>query len=206
MEDYKFIIELIKKGSTVLDLGCGNGDLLLTLIEKKAIQGQGIEIKEDAIYSCVAKGLNVFQDDLDNGLIDYLDGSFDYVIMNQTLQEVRNPHIVLNEALRVGKYVIVGFPNFAYWRARFQLFFCGRAPITTSLPNKWYDTPNLHFLSIVDFRDYCYSNKIKIEKIFYIPNNIFTKLRPNFFAHSAIMLISSERNDQRYTNHKSDND
>ncbi|HIJ59352.1 MAG TPA: methionine biosynthesis protein MetW [Nitrospirae bacterium] len=191
-DDYKIIVEIIKEGSSVLDLGCGNGDLLSVLIEKKGIKGQGIEIDEGAIYSCVAKGLNVFHDDLDNGLIDYSDLSFDYIIINQTLQELRNPHVVLKEALRVGIHAIVGFPNFAYWRARFQLFFLGKAPVTPSLPHKWYDTPNLHFLSISDFTDYCSENGIKIKKVYFFPSNLLTTLRPNIFALSAIFLISNK--------------
>ncbi|MCX8070765.1 MAG: methionine biosynthesis protein MetW [Thermodesulfovibrionales bacterium] len=191
-EEYDLIINLVDKGASVLDLGCGNGELLLALIREKGVKGQGIEIDENAIYSCVSKGLNVFQDDLDNGLIDYYDSSFDYVIMNQTLQELINPHLVLKEALRVGKYVIVSFPNFAYYKGRFQLFFCGRAPVTNSLPNQWYDTPNLHFLSITDFIDYCKDNTIQILESFYLPKTTITRLRPNFFAYLAIMLITKK--------------
>lgn len=189
-EEHSIILNLVSEKSTVLDLGCGKGELLSLLIKQKNIKGQGIEIDEQAIYACVAEGLSVFHDDLDNGLLDYQDNSFDYVIMNQTLQEVRHPDTVLKEALRVGKKVIVGFPNFAYWKARFQLFITGRVPVTASLPHKWYNTPNLHFLSIADFTDYCKERGINILDKKFLPANIFTRLLPNLFAQTAIITIS----------------
>ena len=188
--EYKIIEAMIVPNSTVLDLGCGEGDLLYMLERQKGIKGQGVEIDETAIYSCVAKGLNVFHDDLDNGLVDYTDKSFDYVIMNQTMQEVIDPHKVISEALRVGKRVIVGFPNFAYWKARFQLFFCGRAPVTPSLPHQWFDTPNLHFLSLADFRDYCKNQGITILQSAYLPDHFLVNLLPNLLAESAILMIT----------------
>lgn len=190
-KEHEKILQMIEENTTVLDLGCGEGDLLELLTSKKGIKGQGVEIDENAIYSCVAKGLDVFQEDLDNGLVDYEDNSFDYVIINQTLQEVIEPHKVLKEAMRVGRRVIVGFPNFAHWRARFQLFFRGRAPVTPALPFQWYNTPNLHFLSIADFVDYCKEQKIKIINSDYLPDNLITKLRPNLFAETAIFMIKS---------------
>lgn len=189
-EEHSIILNLVSEKSTVLDLGCGKGELLSLLIKQKNIKGQGIEIDEQAIYACVAEGLSVFHDDLDNGLLDYQDNSFDYVIMNQTLQEVRHPDTVLKEALRVGKKVIVGFPNFAYWKARFQLFITGRVPVTASLPHKWYNTPNLHFLSIADFTDYCKERGINILDKQFLPDNIFTRLLPNLLAQTAIITIS----------------
>ncbi len=188
--EYRIIAEMIEDGSTVLDLGCGEGDLLYMLEKEKGVRGQGVEINEEAIYSCVAKGLNVFHDDLDNGLVDYTDKSFDYVIMNQTMQEVIDPHKVITEALRVGKKVIVGFPNFAYWKARFQLFFCGRAPVTPSLPHQWFNTPNLHFLSLADFRDYCKNHDITIIQSAYLPDHFLVKIFPNLLAESAILMIT----------------
>lgn len=190
-KEHEKILQMIEENTTVLDLGCGEGYLLELLTSKKGIKGQGVEIDENAIYSCVAKGLDVFQEDLDNGLVDYEDNSFDYVIINQTLQEVIEPHKVLKEAMRVGRRVIVGFPNFAHWRARFQLFFRGRAPVTPALPFQWYNTPNLHFLSIADFVDYCKEQKIKIINSDYLPDNLITKLRPNLFAETAIFMIKS---------------
>ncbi len=127
--------------------------------------------------------------DIDSGLADYKDKSFDYVILNQSLQQVRNLEKVLNDALRVGKKVIVGFPNFAYYKARFQMFFKGRAPVTLALPYEWYNTPNLHFLSILDFKEYCKTKGIKIEKAYYIGKKRLVRILPNFFAQVGIFLI-----------------
>ena len=150
--EHQIIMDWIENNASVLDLGCGDGVLLLRLIEEKQVRAQGIVISAQAIHRCVAKGLSVFQEDIDTGLSDYADKSFDYVILNQTFQQVRKPDFILEEALRVGKKTIVGFPNFLNISARFQLFFVGKVPVTPSLPYAWYDTPNLHFLSIADFK------------------------------------------------------
>ena len=149
--EYRTIVEWIGDGSSVLDLGCGDGELLSLLIRTKHVRAQGIEIDEQAIYQCVAKGVSVFHEDIDKGLPEYGDNSFDYVILNQSFQQVKKPDVVLKEALRVGREAIVGFPNFVHYSARLQIFFRGRTPVTPSLPYKWHDTPNFHFLSISDF-------------------------------------------------------
>jgi methionine biosynthesis protein MetW len=190
--DHRVIVDLIPVGVSVLDLGCGNGDLLYMLIKEKQVKGQGIEIDEQAIYKCVAKGLNVFHDDIDAGMSDYEDGSFDYVIFNQSLQQVQHLETVLMDALRVGKKVIVGFPNFAYYRSRFQLFFLGKAPVTPSLPYLWYDSPNLHFLSISDFTDYCWTKNLTIERSMYLGKTKPITILPNIFANLGIFLISKQ--------------
>ena len=153
--DFKNLSDWITPDASVLDLGCGDGELLAYLTKTKQIHAQGIELNEHAIIRCVTEGLNVYQQDIDTGLSEYADKSFDYVILNQTLQQVKKPDFVLQEALRVGKKVIVGIPNFAYYKARASIFFRGRVPVTPRLPYQWYDTPNLHFLSLNDFRDYC---------------------------------------------------
>jgi len=189
--EYRAIIEWILQGSSVLDLGCGNGELLSLLVREKSVRGQGIEINEQAIYQCVAKGLSVFHEDIDNGLSDYADQSFDYVILNQSFQQVKNPDIVLKEALRVGREAIVGFPNFAHYLARLRMFFRGKAPITPSLPYEWHDTPNLHFLSISDFIEYCHKKNVKIRKSFFIGKNRRAMIFPNLFALTGIFLISN---------------
>ena len=150
--EHKIILNWISKEASVLDLGCGDGELLALLINEKQVHAQGIELSETAIQRCVAQGLSVFQQDIDTGLSEYADNSFDYVILNQTLQQVKKPDFALKEALRVGKKVIVGFPNFVQASARFQIFFKGRVPVTKALPYEWYDTPNLHFLGIADFK------------------------------------------------------
>ena len=189
---HRIILGLVKPNSSVLDLGCGAGELLYILIKEKGIRGQGIEIDEQAIYKCVAKGLNVFHGDIDIGLSEYKDKSFDYVVLNQSFQQVRHVDIVLKDALRVGKKVIVGFPNFAYYKSRAQIFFQGKTPVTSSLPYQWYKTPNLHFLSISDFKGYCRVKDIKIEKSFYIGGKRQVSAFQNLLAQSGIFLISKK--------------
>jgi methionine biosynthesis protein MetW len=188
--DHKIISKLVAPRSSVLDLGCGNGELLYLLIRERGVRGQGIEIDEQAIYRCVAKGLNVIHGDIDIGLSEYLDQSFDFVILNQTLQQVRHLKTVLDDSLRVGKKVIVGFPNFAFYKARIQLFFHGRTPVTPSLPFSWYETPNLHFLSISDFLRYCAEMGITIKNREFFGGRGTVKFLPNIFAESGIFLIS----------------
>jgi methionine biosynthesis protein MetW len=190
--EYPAIVRLIQSGASVLDLGCGDGGLLFLLKKEKNIsRAQGIEIDEDAIYKCVARGLSVFHGDIDSGLAEYSDKSFDYVILNQTFQQVKKPDEVLHEALRVGKEVIVGFPNFAHISARYQLGVLGRAPVTGSLPYEWYNTPNIHLLSIGDFINYCHKRKIKIKKAFYFGKKKQIKLFPNVFGLVGLFLIAN---------------
>ena len=189
--EYKVFLDWIKAGASVLDLGCGDGELLSLLVKEKKIKAQGIEIDEQAIYRCVARGLSVFHQDIDNGLSEYADKSFDYVILNQSFQQVKKPDIVLTEALRVSDKVIIGFPNFAHLRARIRLCFNGRAPMTSSLPYEWHDTPNTYFLSILDFVDYCRHRKITVEKSQYIGSSRSVRILPNLFALIGIFMLSS---------------
>ena len=191
--EYKIIIDWIKPSSTVLDLGCGEGDLISQLIKEKQVRAQGIEIDEKAILECVSKGLSVFQQDIDTGLSEYQDKSFDSVILSQTLQQVKKPDFVLKEALRVGKQTIVSFPNFVYYPVRFQIFFRGKVPVTPSLPHEWYETPNLHFLGISDFIDYCYKRNIIINDQINLQRNKRIKYFPNFFAQIGMFRISCEK-------------
>jgi methionine biosynthesis protein MetW len=194
--EYRAILKWIRQGSSVLDLGCGDGALLDLLVRERSVRGQGIEIDEQAIYRCVAKGLSVFHEDIDHGLSDYADRSFDYVILNQSFQQVKSPDLVLKEALRVGGEVIAGFPNFAHYQARLQIFFQGKTPVTPSLPYEWHDTPNLHFLSISDFVEYCRQRNIKLEKAAFVGKKRRIKIFPNLFALTGIFLISNrEAND-----------
>ena len=189
--EYKAILKWIHQGASVLDLGCGDGELLALLVREKKVRAQGIEIDEQAIYQCVAKGLSVFHEDIDNGLSGYGDKTFDYVILNQSLQQVKKPDVVVKEALRVGREIIIGFPNFAHYSARLQIFFKGKTPITPSLPYEWHDTPNFHFLSISDFIEYCHRRNIEIEKSFFIGKHRMVRILPNLFALIGIFLVSN---------------
>ena len=190
--EHSIISEWIEGHSSVLDLGCGDGELLSILIQEKQVHAQGIEIDEQAIHKCVAKGLSVFQQDIDTGLSEYRDKFFDYVMLSQSLQQVKNPDIVLKEALRVGKKIIVSFPNFAHYTARFQIFFEGRVPVTRALPYEWHDTPNSHFLSISDFIEYCHERSIEIEDSVFIGKNKKVRVLPNLFAEIGIFLLQSK--------------
>ncbi len=187
--EYKIILEMVEPGSSVLDLGCGGGELMSLLVKERNARIQGIEIDEQAIYECVGRGLSVFHGDIDTGLTEYPDKSFDCVILNQSFQQVRKPDSVLNESLRVGREVIVGFPNFAYYPARFHLGIRGKAPVTSSLPYQWYDTPNTHFFSISDFTLYCRKRNIKIKKSAFLAGSRLIRIMPNLFADLSIFLI-----------------
>jgi len=188
--DHRIILEWVTTNASVLDLGCGSGDLLYLLIKNKKAHGHGIEINVEEVYKCVAKGLNILHGNLENGLEDYKDKSFDYVVLNQSLQQILRVGPVLQDALRVGKKVIVGFPNFAYYRSRLQILFGGKTPVNTALPYQWYETPNLHFLSILDFVAYCSKKKITIERKVFLGKEQQVQLFPNVFAQTGIFLVS----------------
>lgn len=190
--EHETIVDWVDQSSSILDLGCGNGKLMSLLVKQKGVKAQGIEIDEEKIYKCVEFGLNVIQQDIDTGLSEFEDKSFDYVILAQTLPQVKRPDFVLKEALRVGKNVIISFPNFVYYPVRFQIFFRGKVPITASLPHEWYKTPNLHFLGISDFFEYCSENEIKIKDSVFLRKDKKVKFFPNLFAEKGIFVISNE--------------
>lgn len=185
----RIIADWTPEGSSVLDLGCGEGELMVFLAETRSARVQGIEIDPKAFRDCVAKGLSVFQEDIDDGLAVFPDGSFDLVILEQSLQVVKKPDFVLREALRVARSAIVAFPNFAHYSVRFQIL-GGKVPVTPSLPYEWYETPNLHFLSIADFREYCARRGFRIDASASTSGEKRVRFLPNLFAQLGIFKIS----------------
>lgn len=184
----------IKPEERVLDLGCGDGTLLRQLIDDKSVQGYGIEINSDAIAQCVAGGINVMEQNLDQGLSNFTDHSFDTVVMTQTLQAVHYPHLILDEMLRIGKVGIVVFPNFGYWRCRYYLATRGQMPVSKFLPYQWYDTPNIHFCTVMDFENLCRENGINIMNRRFLnsqgASTPSARWWPNLFGFTAIYRIS----------------
>ncbi len=160
--DLAFITDWIEPGSRVLDLGCGDGTLLRHLRDTRRVTGYGIEIDSLNVAGCIRKGINVIQSDLDAGLSDFDADSFDYVVMTQTLQAMNYPDKLVEEILRVGRQGVVTFPNFGHWRCRLQLTLGGYMPVTAALPNRWYDTPNIHLCTIKDFENLCMKKDIEI--------------------------------------------
>ena len=161
--DHLLVAEMIDPRSRVLDVGCGDGELL-KLLESRGVDGRGIELSREGVNECVAKGLAVIQGDADTDLADYPDDAFDYVILSQTLQATRQPRVVLEHMLRIGRRAIVSFPNFGHWRIRMQVMFRGRMPRTDNLPYLWYDSPNIHFCTIKDFVVLCDVTGAKMER------------------------------------------
>jgi methionine biosynthesis protein MetW len=188
--DHRIIFSVVDQGSRVLDLGCGEGDLLYLLVRDKQVIAQGIEKDDRAIQECVKKGLSVFQDDIESGLREYPDHSFDFVILNQSMEEVKNVDRLIQDALRIGDKVIIGFPNFAYVKSRWMMFFRGRAPVTKSLPFSWFDTPNVRFLSILDFREFCHEKDIRIITAHYLGEKGTINLFPNLMALNGIFVLT----------------
>lgn len=187
----EIIASWIKPGSKVLELGCGNGVLLDKVKAERGAIVYGIEVDDIDISECIRKGLDVLHEPADEALADYGDDAFDYVIFNDSLQRVVNkPDTVLKEALRIGRQVIVTVPNFAHIRARSQIFWRGRTPITASLPYEWYDTPNLHFLSLADLRDYLKKRDIILVDESFTSGNRLIKFLPNLRALTGVFLIS----------------
>jgi homoserine O-acetyltransferase len=192
--DYDLIESLIQPNSTVLDVGCGDGQLLANLVGDKNVRGEGIEIEQELVLDCVCRGLPVIQQDVEQGLGYYGDKSFDYVILSQTVQTVKNPRKVFAELLRMGRKVIVSFPNFAHWRCRIQMALLGKAPVSELLPFEWYDSPNIHFLSLKDFERFCGILGVRIEKRIPLGKKGVSKagFAPNLFAEQVVYVTSKE--------------
>ncbi|HUW74623.1 MAG TPA: methionine biosynthesis protein MetW [Methyloceanibacter sp.] len=193
--DLLLIAEMVKPGSRVLDIGCGDGELLRILADKHGVDGRGIELSQAGVNSCVAQGLSVIQGDADADLAYYPDLAFDYAILSQTIQATYNPRHVLEQLLRIGKHAVVSFPNFGHWRVRTQLMFGGHMPRTNNLPERWYDTPNIHLCTIKDFLGLCEDMGVKVERAIAL-NAYGTKLvamplfAQNLFGEQAVFLLS----------------
>ena len=160
--DLAVVAGMIPPGSRVLDLGCGDGDLLAELIGARGCRGQGVEVSEDALHACIARGIPVVQADIDAGLPDFGDASFDVVVLSQTLQATRHPTRVLREMMRVGRVGVVSFPNFGHWRLRAAQGLRGRMPVSRSLPYPWHETPNIHLCTIRDFEDLASAQGLRV--------------------------------------------
>lgn len=194
MDTIEVIKNWIDSGSKVLDLGCGNGEILNILSKELEANVLGVEINQNDINQCIQSGLNVIQQNIDEGLNNFGDESFDMVIMSQTIQVLKQPKQALEEVTRIGSRSIVTIPNFGYWSTRLSLLFSGKMPVTGSLPNNWYNTPNIHLCTIKDFEILCEQSGINIlEKRFFNSNggeSVLAKVLPNIFAATAMYKIS----------------
>ena len=187
--DYAIISELVAPDSRVLDLGCGEGELLEWLAKNKGVDPRGIEIDSRKVQRAIARGVSVYQSDIDEGLQGYPDESFDYVILSQTLQEVRRPLKVLQEMLRVGRYAIVAFPNYGRWSVRLSLLWTGRAPRTRCFPHEWYNSPNIHFLTIRDFEELARREHWTVDRKIFLSGHRVGMFLSNLMAEVAVFLV-----------------
>lgn len=189
--DLSIIAGHVAAGARVLDVGCGDGSLMAALRDERGCSVHGMEIEPDNVADCVARGLSVIQGDADRDLAFYPDQTFDYAILSQTLQTTRRPDKVLDELLRIGKRAFVSFPNFAHWRVRMALLFGGRMPVTRLLPVQWYETPNIHHLTVRDFGDYVSAHGIRVEREWFLASDGLTgSTLANLRAEHAIFLVS----------------
>lgn len=189
--NYDEIVALVDSDSSVLDLGCGTGELLLRLITERGCKGRGVDIEEEMIQHCIRRGISVFQGDLDEGLKDYPTDSYDYVILNETLQMIREPNLLLKEMARVGRRIIVNFPNFGYVLNRMQLGLFGRMPENKNLPYKWYNTPNIHFCTHRDFFALAAELDLRVEETIYLHRGKrIPQILPNLFATEVCCVLT----------------
>jgi methionine biosynthesis protein MetW len=190
--DYAIIGEIVEPRTKVLDLGCGEGELLAWLAANKEVEGRGVEISGAKVGRAIARGVSVYQCDIDEGLTDYPDQAFDYVILSQTLQETRHPREVLREMVRVGRRAIVAFPNFGHWRVRAAMLLSGRAPRTKLFPYEWYDSPNIHFLTVQDFEELAAAEGLLVERRYFLAGHRKIVAMPNLLAETAVFLVTGK--------------
>ena len=194
-QEFKVIADLLPNNTRVLDVGCGDGSLMNFLVKKKNIETRGLELDQNNVQECIYKGLTVIQGNAETELYQFPDQSFDYVVLSQTLQAFYKPDRVLNELLRIGKSVIVSIPNFGYWKVRTKLLFFGKMPVTKTLPNTWYNTPNLHMCTIKDLFNFCDEKKINIKKVVGVNEDKISSIKKgnleikNLFSKLGIFLI-----------------
>jgi methionine biosynthesis protein MetW len=189
--DYAIIGALIEPGTRVLDLGCGEGELLAWLKENKNVDGRGVELTGARVQKAIARGVSVYQGDLESALDDYPAQVFDYVILSQTLQETRDPLRVLRAMLRIGRRAIVAFPNFGHWSVRIAHLWTGRAPKTHLFPHDWFDSPNIHFLTVLDFEALVQRELWRMERRIFLSGDRQVRLFPNLMADVAVFLVSA---------------
>jgi methionine biosynthesis protein MetW len=187
--DYAIIGEIVEPNTKVLDLGCGEGELLEWLAANKGVEARGVELAGAKVRKAIARGVSVFQCDMDQGLADYPDLAFDYVILSQTLQETQQPRKVLREMLRVGRRAIVAFPNFGHWKVRMSMMFSGRAPRTDLFPYEWYESPNIHILTVQDFEALAALEGLTIERRYFLAGHRKVGMLPNLLAEVAVFLV-----------------
>lgn len=193
--DLAVVASMVPDGSRVLDLGCGDGDLLAELIGRKGCRGQGVEVSPDAFHACIGRGIAVVQADIDAGLPDFDDASFDVVVLSQTLQATRHPARVLREMMRVGRVGVVSFPNFGHWRVRAYLGARGRMPVSRSLPYPWHETPNIHLCTLRDFEELAAAEGLRVgeRRLLDTDGRAAPRLagrRPNLLAAGAAYLLT----------------
>ncbi len=189
--DYAIIGDIVEPGARVLDLGCGEGELLEWLAQNKGVEARGVEISGAKVQRAIARGVSVYQGDIDQGLADYPDQAFDYVILSQTLQETHRPRKVLREMLRVGRRAIVAFPNFGHWRVRLSMLLSGGAPRTKLFPYEWYESPNIHFLTVLDFEALAAVEGLVVERRYFLAGRRKVTLLPNLLTEVAVFLVSA---------------